>query len=352
MIARTPLRVLGSLALLLAVAFALLAIQINTWLKPIPPPAAGSADQVLVTIAAGSSSAAVADLLEKEGLIRNATVFRYWLKLRGYDQKLKAGRYLFRYGMTLEEIAGDLVAGNVYRPTVTVTIPEGLTLEQVARRLADSGVVEYEAFWELAQSTVPAMSGSQPLNVRHALEGYLFPDTYTFDEGVSAEAVLNRMLRRLEEIFTPEMRQRAEELGMSIHEVLTMASLVEREVRVPSERELVAGVMHNRLKKNMLLQIDASVLYALGTHKDQVLLVDLEVDSPYNTYKYPGLPPGPIAAPGKQAIMAVLYPAETDYLYYVAKNDGSGEHYFAKTFDQHQANIRKARQNRAARQGG
>jgi UPF0755 protein len=143
------------------------------------------------------------------------------------------------------------------------------------------------------------------------------------------------------------MLERAEELGLSVNEVMTMASLVEREVQAPAERDMVAGVMYNRLKRNMLLQIDASVIYALGEHKTQVLYQDLEVDSPYNTYKYTGLPPGPIAAPGKHAIMAVLYPAETDYIYYVAKGDGTGEHYFAKTYSQHLANIRQAQQNRA-----
>jgi len=145
------------------------------------------------------------------------------------------------------------------------------------------------------------------------------------------------------------MRARAQELGLTPHEVMTLASLVEREVQVPAERELVAAVLHNRMKKKMPLQIDASVIYALGEHRTTVLLKDLEVDSPYNTYKYAGLPPGPIASPGRMSILAILYPADVDYLYYRAKEDGTGGHYFARTFSEHQANIRKAQSNRAQR---
>jgi UPF0755 protein len=303
---------------------------------------------VLVAIAPGSSTVAIAGVLQEAGLIRNATVFRYWAKYRGMDQNFQAGSYLFSYGMTIEQIMKELAAGNVYRPTVPVTIQEGLTLEQIAARLAESGLVDYDEFFEMAATAVPALGQVVP-GQRYAIEGYLFPDTYEFDPEVTAEAVLQRLQSRLAEVIDAPMRERAEELGIDIHQLLTMASLIEREVQVASERELVSAVLHNRLKKNMLLQIDATVIYALGEHKTVVLLKDLEVNSPYNTYKFAGLPPGPIAAAGRKSIEAVLYPANVDYLYYRAKEDGSGGHYFARTFAEHQANIRKAQQNRANR---
>jgi len=160
------------------------------------------------------------------------------------------------------------------------------------------------------------------------------------------QAIGNRLQQRLVEVFDENLRQRAQQLGLDAHQVITLASLIEREVQVPEERALVSAVMHNRLSVRMPLQVDATVLYALDRHQEIVLYRDLEVDSPYNTYRVAGLPPGPIAAPGRAAILAALYPADVDYLYYVAREDGSGGHYFAKTFAEHTANIRKARARR------
>jgi UPF0755 protein len=344
MTGRTSLRLAGGFTLLLAVAFGLFALQLNMWLKPVDTPVL-SQEPILVSIPSGSSSIRIAGILKENGLIRHAQVFRYYAKYRGLDSKLKAGNYIFTYGMSINELLQELTAGNVYRPTVRVTIPEGFSLEQIAMRLAQNGLVDYDEFMDLAAGTIPA-SGQQTAGQRYTLEGYLYPDTYEFDTNISAEAILQRMQGRLEQVLTPELRQRTEELGLSIHELITMASLVEREVQAPEERDIVAGVLHNRLKKEKPLELCASVIYALGEHRNELLLTDLEVDSPYNTYKNSGLPPGPIASPGKDSILAVLYPAETDYLYYVLKDDGTGTHYFGRTFAEHQANIRKARKNR------
>ena len=344
MMMRTPLRLFGGFTILMAVAFAMFAMQLNTLLKPVDLPAMAQ-EPVLVSIPAGSSSVRIANILEESGLVRNAKVFRYFAKYRNLDQGLKAGNYILSYGMTMDEILSELSQGNVYRPTITVTIPEGFTLEQIAQRLAYTGLVDYDDFLTLVGGTVPAM-GKSTSGQRYALEGYLFPDTYQFDVNATPEAILHRMQSRLDEVFTLEMRARAEELGLDVHQVMTLASLIEREVQSPQERDMVAAVLHNRLKKKMPLQLCASVIYALGEHRTEVLLKDLEVESPYNTYKHPGLPPGPIAAPGKHAILAVLYPADVDYLYYVVKGDGSGSHFFGKTFAEHQANIRKSQANR------
>ncbi|MBT9140109.1 MAG: Endolytic murein transglycosylase [Dehalococcoidia bacterium] len=341
---RTLLRLAGVGLLLLAIAFGVFIVQISVWLKPVELPAMAR-DAVPVSIPAGSSSLRVASILAEKGLVRHALVFRYYAKHRGLDRQLQAGNYMFAYGMTMDQLLQELVAGNVYRPTVTVTIPEGFLLEQIAQRLAQEGLVDHEEFMLLATETVPIL-GRVEAGQRYALEGYLFPDTYEFSETVTPLEILTRMQSRLEEVLTPAMRERAKELGLDIHQLITLASLVEREVQSPQESPLVAAVIHNRLALGMPLQICASVIYALGEHRDRLLYADLKVESPFNTYRHVGLPPGPIAAPGKRAIMAVLYPADVDYLFYVLKEDGSGTHYFGSDYAEHQANIRRARTDR------
>ncbi|MBS3900834.1 MAG: endolytic transglycosylase MltG [Dethiobacter sp.] len=341
---RTLLRLAGGVLLLLAIVFVMLIMQISVWLKPVELPAMAQ-KAVSVSIPAGSSSAHIANILTEKGLVRHALVFRFYAKYHGLDQQLQAGDYKLTYGMTMDQLLQELSAGNVYRPTVTVTIPEGFVLEQIAQRLAQEGLVNFEEFMLLARETVPAF-GRIEAGQRYALEGYLFPDTYEFPETVTPQEILTRMQSRVEEVLTPAMRSRAGELGLDIHQLMTLASLVEREVQSPEEAPLVAAVIHNRLAKGMPLQICASVIYALGEHRDKLYYADLEVDSPFNTYRHLGLPPGPIAAPGKRSIMAVLYPAEVDYLFYVLKEDGSGTHYFGRNYAEHQANIRRARRNR------
>lgn len=343
MMQRTSLRLTGAVLFLFVVMLGIFVMQINVWLKPVDLPAMAQ-EAVLVSIPVGTSSQGIAALLAEKGLIRQALVFRYYAKYRRLDQQLQAGNYLFNYGMTMGQILQELSTGKVHRPTVTMTIPEGFTLEQIARRLAQNGLVDYHEFMLLAAETIPVL-GRVDAGQRYALEGYLFPDTYEFSAGVTAQEILTRMQLRLEEVLTPAMRERAKELGLDIHQLITLASLVEREVQSPKEAVLVAAVMRNRLDKGMPLQICASVIYALGEHRDRLFYADLKVDSPFNTYRNAGLPPGPIAAPGKRAIMAVLYPAEVDYLFYVLKGDGSGNHYFGRTYAEHQANIRKARNN-------
>lgn len=341
MLTRVSLRLLSGVAACLAVAFLLL-LQLQSLLLPPAVPAAGPAP-VLVTIPPGASSAQIAGILQEAGLVRSALVFRYYARYRAADQQLQAGTYRFVRGMTAAQLLQQLQAGETYRPTVTVTIPEGLTLRQIAALLSEAGVVDYESFLAAANSAVPRL-GRQLPGQRYALEGFLFPDTYEFAPQTPPEAVISRLQQRLAEVFDETLRQRAQVLGLDTHQVITLASLIEREAKVPAERELVSAVLHNRLRIGMLLQVDATVLYALGQHQEVVLYRDLEVASPYNTYRVAGLPPGPIASPGRAAILAALYPADADYLYYVTRKDGSGGHYFARTLAEHTANIRRSRQ--------
>ena len=341
--ARVPLRLLASLAACLAIA-SLLQLQIYTMLLPPAVPAAGAAP-VMVTVPPGASSRQIASLLKDAGLVRNALVFRYYARYLGVDQALQAGTYRFVSGMTASALLEQMAAGETYRPTVTVTIPEGFTFRQIAALLSETGVVDYDAFLYVAANAVPQLGRKLP-GQRYALEGFLFPDTYEFEVQTPPEEVINRLQRRLGEIFDVTLRRRAQDKGLDTHQAVTLASLIEREARVPAERALISAVLHNRLRLGMPLQVDATVLYALGRHQEIVLYRDLEVASPYNTYRVTGLPPGPIASPGLGALQAALYPAEADYLYYVTRKDGSGGHYFARTLAEHLANDRRSRQRR------
>ncbi|MCG0315080.1 MAG: endolytic transglycosylase MltG [Calditerricola sp.] len=286
-----------------------------------------------ITIEPGWSTARIADYLEAEGLVRNAAYFRW----RAADKPLKAGTYDIPANLSVGQLIALLAEGRTVREWVTVTIPEGWTLEQIANRVAELGIADRAAFFQaLAAAKPPAgVEGKLPPGNRR-LEGYLYPDTYRLLKGDDANDLVALMRQRFDrvvrELAIPPHR---------LHEVVTIASMVEREAKRPEERRRIAGVIYNRLKKGMKLQIDATVQYALGTHKERLLYEDLKIDSPYNTYRYPGLPPGPIAAPGRDALQAALHPEQHDFYYYVARPDGS--HVFSKTYEEHLRRIREVR---------
>ncbi len=306
---------------------------------------------VTFTIFPGETAAQIAQRLESEGLIRDASLFRALLRVRGVDTQLEAGDYKLRRNMTMTEIMDTLQHGKP--PTVVLTIPEGWRAEQIAELLAENGVANPDAFLRLVRTGAGFdydFLADRPEGVT-SLEGYLFPDTYEIATDATAADVIDRMLTTFGQRFTPEMREKARAQGLSIHEAVTLASIVEREAQVPEERALIAGVFHNRLQAGMHLNADPTVQYALGYQEDAgqwwkrpLYLEDLEVDSPYNTYTHVGLPPGPICNPGLAALQAVVEPAETDYFYFVA-NDvaGDGSHVFAKTLEEQNANIEKYR---------
>lgn len=308
-----------------------------------------------VTITRGMSANSVADLLEENGIIKSGFVFSYYLQLKDEGSRFQAGTYELSPGMDNAAIIAKLNAGDtIEEETIKFTIPEGLTVLQIAEKLAAEGIVDKTKFLELAETnrvwgdaeTVRSVPEGAALHKR--LEGYMFPETYEMKKGSTEEDILIRMLTETDRKLAalPDDWQVAlEASGRSLHEILTIASLVEREVVVDEERALVAGVIYNRLKEPMRLQIDATVQYALDAPKEVLSLADLEIDSPYNTYKIDGLPPGPIASPSLASIEAALYPADTDYLFYVTKKDGSQTHLFAETFKEHQRNIAKSEQS-------
>jgi UPF0755 protein len=311
-------------------------------------PTAANTRPVSVTINEGASVESIAGELEEAGVIRSAWAFRWTARSRGNSTKLKAGRYRFSGGLSLAQILQRLEVGPeaLSDGRIRVTIPEGFTLRQIAAALNKSGATDGKAF--LAEATHPRsiarLRADFPLP-NATLEGYLFPDTYYFDRKSSPAQVIESMMTNFMQRFVRPYQQEIRASGRSLHSLVTEASLIEREARVPEDRARIAGVIDNRLKKGMRLQIDATVLYALGEHKSRVLYKDLEIDSPYNTYRHVGLPPGPIASPGLASLEAVLRPEKNAYLYYVARP--TGDHIFTRTRAEHEAAIRKARAERA-----
>lgn len=310
-------------------------------------PVEAKEQEIRITIEPGSSSARIAQILEDNGLIRSEFVFRYYLRINNQGSRFQAGEYIMRPGMSLDEIIEMLNSGNTVQiPTFRFTIPEGYTVEKIADKLSAEGLIDRDKFMELTdqldlfQSRYVDQIPDHP-DIAHRLEGYMFPETYEMKEGSNEQEIIQRMISELDRKLAQlpdDWENRLEELGLTFHELLTIASLIEREVAVDAERPLVASVIYNRLKQGMKLQIDATVQYALEEHKERLLTVDTQIESPYNTYHIMGLPPGPIASPGIESIRAALYPAESNYLFYVTKKDGSQEHLFAETYEQHQRN--------------
>lgn len=287
-----------------------------------------------VTIPKGLGAKGVANTLKKQGIIKNADVFYFYSKLTNKAPKIQAGNYILSSSMTVPEIIDKLSSGRAKMNTVRFTIPEGFELRQIADRLAADGLVDKDKFYAAVQKADFKYEFIKALPDReNKLEGYLFPDTYEVYKNSSEQVILDRMLNRFDKVFTEKYRKRAEELNMSVDDVVILASIIEREAKLDSERKTISAVFHNRLKKNIRLQSCATVQYLLKEQKEVLTYKDLEVKSPYNTYMYEGLPKGPIASPGAKSIEAALYPEKVDYLYFVANKDGS--HVFTKTYKEH-----------------
>ena len=292
--------------------------------------------EVRVLVPRGATLRVAAESLAKAGVVQNATVFRLYAMLRGSDRSIRAGTYVFKRGTSWGEVLDDLRGGKGLEHAITV--PEGWSLIQIVPQLARVLEVPVDSVQAAVRDTALLHRLDVPTPT---LEGYLFPDTYVFPDGTTARAAVRVMVERFERVWQPEWNARLQALAMSRHDVMALASIVEKEARLPEERPVIAAVYLNRLKAGMLLQADPTVQYALGKHVARVLYKDLEVDSPYNTYKHTGLPPGPIASPGKPSIVAALNPANVPYTYFVAHPDG--HHEFTTSFAQHSIAVRGAR---------
>ena len=298
-----------------------------------------------VVIKRGASVSTIGDTLQGHGLIRRPFVFALAAKAYGLERKVKAGKYALDGRMSTVAILKKLSSGQPV--THWVTIPEGLARAEIAALLQQKVQVDSTAFMhatndsDLCQMIAGFAGLADPPS---SLEGYLFPDTYDLFWGSDARPVIQRMLTRFKEIFADSLRASAQKQRFSIHQIVTLASLIEKEAQLAKERPWISAVFRRRLKKDMPLQADPTVQYALGAYRKRLSKEDLEVDSPYNTYRYSGLPPGPIANPGRASILAALYPADLKYLYFVAKGDGS--HIFSKTLRAHLAAKRKVKRER------
>ena len=317
--------------LFMAILLVGIAFSVIVW-AVLPVSSDRDAASVLVDVEPGLTAKQIAALIADAGLVKDADLFLILLRVTGTDKSLQAGHYLLSPGMNAFELIEALQRGRA--KTIPVTIPEGFALKQIAARLAREGLVDYDRFMELAQDAALVFGEEVPLNIPiSSLEGYLFPDTYYFSASQTEEDIIRQMVGRFVEMVSPVVQDRSEDINLSLHEIVTLASIVEREVMSEHERAIVASVYLNRLAINMPLQADPTVRYVMTEERSRVLYRDLEIDSPYNTYKYNGLPPGPIASPGLASIIAVLEPADTDYLFFV--NRGDGTHQFSRTFDEH-----------------
>ncbi|TYO98577.1 UPF0755 protein [Geothermobacter ehrlichii] len=296
--------------------------------------AVAPAGEIVVDIPPGSSLTGISNRLAAAGVVGDAAAFRLLARWRGVSGRIKAGEYLFRQPATPGQVLDRLVAGDVRR--YRFTVPEGFTLKQIAERFQKQGFGTTEAFLRAA--------ADKRLLARYApgapsLEGYLFPETYTIDRAVTPKKLLVAMLEEFRRRLTPDIQAAALRHGLNRHQLVTLASIVQKEAGKKEEMPLIAAVYHNRLRRNMPLQADPTVIYGIRDFDGNLTRRDLATPTPWNTYTRSGLPPGPIASPGLDALRAAAEPAAADYLYFVAKGDGT--HAFSRTLKEHNRLVRK-----------
>ncbi|MEE0776436.1 MAG: endolytic transglycosylase MltG [Bacillota bacterium] len=297
-------------------------------------------DDVTVDIPAESTSAEIGKILTENQVIRGKLDFKLYLKFSGRGSALKNGSYTFDGAYTIDQVVDRLEKGGDTVGT-KVTIPEGYNMEQIISVLEEKGITTREEFLDAAANGDYNYDyiGAKGDSLR--VQGYLFPETYLFNKGISARDVINTMINQFDSVYNDEWRAYLAERGISVKDWVTMASIVEKEAVVQEDRPIIAGVFYNRLGQGMLLQSCATVQYALGKVKPVLTNEDVAIESPYNTYINQGLPPTPIASPGKASLEAALYPTDTDYLFFVAKPNGA--HIFTKTYEEHLAAIEAIR---------
>ncbi len=297
-------------------------------------PSGNDISEKLITVLPGQHFKMIAHQLASSGIITDSIRFKLFARFKGYDKRIKAGEYRLSAALSPKQILEIMVSGKValYR----ITIPEGYNLVQIADIVSKMGLAEAAGF--IRSATDPEVVNALGLETG-SLEGYLFPDTYHFPKGLPLDEIMGTMVNRFWDIFSTEWRERARQMDMSVHQVVTLASIIEKETGAAFERPLVASVFHNRLVKGMRLSSDPTVIYGIKDFDGNLTRKHLTTLTPYNTYLNKGLPPGPIANPGLASLEAALYPAETDYLYFVSKKDST--HHFSTTFEEHSRAVRK-----------
>ena len=296
----------------------------------------GNGKMVIVKVKPGMNTGDIAGILSERNLIRDKNAFLLAAKRSGLDKSLQAGEYSLSRNMNVQQMIDIMAKGKTVYSQFTV--PEGYTVEQIAAMLEEKGLAQRERFLTLAKTYAPFDQTTSRPEVKYRAEGFLFPDTYRVNKGAGEEEIMQMMAQEFSQIFTPELQEKTRASGLSMHDVIVLASLIEREVQLAKERPMVARVFLNRIKIGMPLQSCATIQYILGYPKEELTIADTQLPSPYNTYLHQGMPPGPVANPGLSSIQAALNPAEGDWLYFVV--DGkTGGHRFSKTLAEHEAAI-------------
>ena len=306
-------------------------------------------DNIVIDIPTGSTLNQVTDILKENNLIKNKTLFKLYVRINNNTSKLKSGKYLFNQTYSNEKIMRDLCEGKIYNDGIKITIPEGSTSFEIIDILVKNKLGDKSVYEELINNPKEFNEKFDFLNDENivSLEGFLYPSTYYFDENKSEKEILNHMIETFESKYSDKLEKRQKELNKSLYEIINLASIVEKEAVLDEDRPIIASVFYNRIDIGMPLQSDATIQYVFEERKKSITYEDLKIDSPYNTYRVNGLPPTPIANPGIKSIEAVLYPANTQYLYFVATIDGGNA--YGKTYEEHVKNVEQYRKDREER---
>jgi UPF0755 protein len=297
-------------------------------------------NNIEIEIPYGTNFREVADIFSRENIIKDRNLFVFIGRVTGIDRKVRAGYYSIYNSMDHLDLLRTLKKGQIIE--YSITILEGDSLREIGEKLAEEGIVSQKDFGKIAKDEDFLLA--HDIDAPSA-EGYLFPDTYGVPKGMKPEDTIGMMIDRMREKFSPDLIKRASEIGFSEREVLTLASIIEKEAAVDTERPIISGVYHNRLKQNIKLQADPTSIYGIKSFKEKITLSDLKRKTAYNTYMIYGLPPGPIASPSIKSITAALYPADVPYLYFVSNNDGT--HHFSVSAAEHQAAVKAYREKKA-----
>lgn len=332
------------LAILLIVVFMVAFVFIQTG-----PYDNNNSDDIVIEIPTGSTLGQVADILKENKLIKNKTLFKLYVRLSDNTSKLKSGKFLFNQTFSNDKIMKNLVTGKIYNEGIKITIPEGSTSNEIIDLLVKNKLGKKEIYKELINNPKEFVGEFKFLNEEKitSLEGFLYPSTYYFKDDENETEILKDMLSTFNSKYNEKLQNKQKELKISLWEVVNLASIVEKEAVLDEDRPLIASVFYNRLDIGMPLQSDATIQYAFDKRKKSITYDDLKIDSPYNSYMNQGLPPTPIANPGIASIEAVLYPAKSDYLYFVATIDGGNN--YSKTYEEHVRNVEQYRKDREKR---
>ncbi|GAA0861207.1 endolytic transglycosylase MltG [Paraclostridium tenue] len=305
-----------------------------------------SKKEIIVKIPNGSTLTDVSNILKENKVIKNKVLFKAVSKFKPNEHGVKAGKYLLRQSYSNSKVLDILFSGKTYNDGIKVTIPEGSTYKEVIKYLTSKGIGNKEVYEKLINNPKEFYSEFKFLDEKDiiSLEGFLYPDTYHFDKNVTEKEVLSTMLKRFEKMYTDKFKREQKERGLTLQQVVNLASIIEKEAVLDEDRPMIASVFYNRLDVDMPLQSDATIQYIFDERKDRVMYKDLKIKSPYNSYINKGLPPTPISNPGVKSIQAVLNPANSDYLYFVATIDGKNN--YSKTYEEHLKHVESYKKDR------